>query len=68
MLIERPGVRWRLATMRPGAGQAPEPTECTFDSLEEAEWHVFKLRWARLAGLDAMPLGWPVGADAGSPE
>ncbi|ACR29032.1 hypothetical protein [Burkholderia glumae] len=68
LLIERPGMCWRLATMRPGARQPPEPTEYTFDNLEEAEWHVFTLRWARLVGLGAMPPGWPAGADADSPE
>jgi hypothetical protein len=53
---ESPGERWRLAVMQPGAPCAPTLMEQTFTSLEQAEWHVFKLRWARLAGEDlALP-------------
>jgi N,N-dimethylformamidase len=50
LLIDRPGERWTLAEMQPGARQPPRPTNVVFTSLEEAEWHIFKLRWARLAG------------------
>ena len=50
LLVDRPGERWTLALMEPGGGRAPKPTNIVFTDLKEAEWHVFKLRWARLAG------------------
>jgi N,N-dimethylformamidase len=50
LLIDRPGERWTLAVMQPGGRTAPQPTNVVFTSLEEAEWHIFKLRWAGLAG------------------
>jgi hypothetical protein len=52
LLNERPNERWRLAVMTPGAPCAPFLTEHTFTSLEQAEWHVFKLRWTSLGGED----------------
>jgi hypothetical protein len=50
LLVDRPGERWTLAVMRPGGHAAPQRTNVAFTSLKEAEWHVFKLRWAQLAG------------------
>ena len=49
------GTRWTLALMEPGGRAPPRPTNTVFTSLEAAEWHVFKLRWARLAG-EELPL------------
>jgi hypothetical protein len=50
LLIDRAGERWTLAVMEPGAKAPPRPTNIVFTDLAEAEWHVFKLRWAQLAG------------------
>jgi hypothetical protein len=50
LLIDRPGERWILATLEPGGKSPPRPTNTVFTDLAEAEWHVFRLRWARLAG------------------
>jgi len=50
LLIDRPGERWRLALMTPGARSALCPTDIVFTDLKEAEWQVFKMRWAALAG------------------
>ena len=50
LLVDRPGERWILAVMEPGSRTAPRPTNVAFTDLKEAEWHIFKLRWARLAG------------------
>src|SRR5438105_965099 len=50
LLIDKMGERWILATLEPGGRTAPRPTNVVFTDLKEAEWHVFKLRWAKLAG------------------
>ena len=50
LLIERAGERWTLAVLRPGARERPRRTNVVFTDLREAEWHVFKLRWAALSG------------------
>jgi N,N-dimethylformamidase len=46
------GERWTLALMHPGAKGPPQLTNTVFTSLEEAEWHVFKLRWQALTGRE----------------
>ena len=50
LLIDEAGKRWTLATLEPGGKAAPRPTNVVFTDLLEAEWHVFKLRWEKLAG------------------
>jgi N,N-dimethylformamidase len=50
LLTDRTGERWTLGLMTPGDRAPPRPTNVAFTDLKEAEWHVFKLRWARLAG------------------
>ncbi len=50
LLMTRPHVQWTLARMPACGLGAPQPTNTTFDSLEEAEWAVFRLRWEALAG------------------
>jgi hypothetical protein len=54
-LMRRPGARWTLAVVRPGGREPPRRTNVVFTDLKEAEWHVFKLRWAALSGED-LPL------------
>ena len=39
-----------LALVEPGGRTPPRPTSPVVTDLAEAEWHVFKLRWAELAG------------------
>ena len=50
LLQDRPGERWTLAVMTPGSREPPRSTNVVFTDLKEAEWHVFRLRWAMLAG------------------
>ena len=50
LLVDRPNERWALAELEPGGRKMPRPTNVVFADLKEAEWYVFKLRWARLAG------------------
>ena len=50
LLMDRPGERWTLAVVEPGGRAPPRPTNVVFTDLKEAEWHIFKLRWAMLAG------------------
>jgi hypothetical protein len=44
------GERWPLGVKDPGNRAGPRRTNVVFTDLKEAEWHVFKLRWAELAG------------------
>lgn len=55
LLIEEAGARWTLAMLEPGARNPPRSTNMVFTDLKEAEWHVFKMRWAALAG-EELPL------------
>lgn len=50
LFVDRMGERWTLGVKDPGSRAAPRRTNVVFTDLKEAEWHVFKLRWAELAG------------------
>lgn len=51
LIVIEPGVRWQLARMPAGRGTPVERIAgVEFTSLDDAEWHVFKLRWAQLCG------------------
>ena len=50
LLMDRPFERWTLAVLTPGGGTPARRTNMVFTDLKEAEWYVFKLRWAKLAG------------------
>lgn len=50
LVMTEPDRRWTLAEMAPGAPAPPRLTNTVFTRLEDAEWHVFKLRWKELAG------------------
>lgn len=52
LVMTEPGKRWVLAYMPTGTGAMPRLTNQTFDRLEDAEWHVFKLRWKDITGQD----------------
>jgi hypothetical protein len=41
--------------MDPSGRSPPQRTNTVFTDLKEAEWHVFKLRWAALAA-EELPL------------
>ena len=50
LVMTEPHRQWTLAEM---TGEPPRPrllSNHVFHSLEEAEWHVFKLRWRELIG------------------
>ena len=55
LMTDRAGERWTLAVVRSGARERPRRTNVVFTDLKEAEWHVFKLRWAALSG-EELPL------------
>ncbi|KAB7603411.1 hypothetical protein [Verminephrobacter eiseniae] len=51
LYVLEPGRRWALAQMPPERGQKVRLfLDCRFDSLDAAEWHVFRLRWQALTG------------------
>jgi hypothetical protein len=50
LVMTRPHAQWTLARLSRGNNGPPVLSNTTFDSLEAAEWEVFKLRWAALAG------------------
>ena len=52
LVMTRPHAQWTLARMQAGGRDPPRLTNVTFTSLEEAEWHVFKLRWKDITGQD----------------
>ncbi|MBX3454189.1 hypothetical protein [Ferrovibrio sp.] len=51
-----PGVRWMLARLPDERfGEIRTYPETTFTSLNDAEWHVFRIRWEALTG-NALPV------------
>ncbi len=50
LVMTEPDCRWTLALMNPKEKKPPRLTNTSFASLEEAEWQVFRLRWAERAG------------------
>jgi hypothetical protein len=52
LVMTEPNRRWTLAVLEPGLAAPPRLTNHVFDRLEDAEWHVFRLRWRELAGAD----------------
>ncbi len=52
LMVDKMGERWTLALMEPNSRKPPRRTNTVFTDLKEAEWHIFKLRWATLAGED----------------
>ncbi len=55
LLVDRTNARWTLGIMDPSGRSPPQRTNTVFTDLKEAEWHVFKLRWAALAA-EELPL------------
>jgi len=53
LLLIGPHTRWMLARFTPGSPLGTEPLpNHVFDTIEEAEWFVFGLRWRELFGQD----------------
>ncbi|MDB5998345.1 MAG: hypothetical protein JWP52_44 [Rhizobacter sp.] len=53
LVVLEPGRRWALAQLPAERGQKVEVHhDLQFDSLDEAEWHVFKLRWKQITGVE----------------
>ncbi len=48
--LSKPHKEWTLARMSDTRPLKPILIGPSFTSLEEAEWHVFKLRWEQLTG------------------
>jgi hypothetical protein len=47
-----PHKRWVLGQLTGVRGEPVQLTNHAFDKLEDAEWHVFKLRWKKHTGRD----------------
>lgn len=52
LVCTEPYKRWALAQLTGVRGEPVRMTNEVFHSLEEAEWHVFKLRWKKYTGRD----------------
>jgi hypothetical protein len=50
LVMTQPHKQWTLARLTRNNLGPPVLTNITFDSLEAAEWEVFKRRWEALAG------------------
>jgi hypothetical protein len=50
LVMTRPHEQWTLARLTDDNLGSPRLTNQTFDSLEAAEWAVFKIRWEEMAG------------------
>jgi hypothetical protein len=50
LFLSKPHKEWTLARMSETRPLQPILVGPAFTSLEEAEWHVFKLRWETLTG------------------
>lgn len=75
LVMTRPHAQWTLARMVEQLGgrpALPQLTNVTFDSLEAAEWAMFRLRWEALSGaplaIDEGPDPAPGGQGPGSDE
>lgn len=54
LLVIRPGEEWALGQMSESGGEPTISDNVRFRSMEEGEWHVFRLRWETMFG-NALP-------------
>jgi len=52
LVCTQPHRRWVLGQLTGVRGEPVRLTNHAFDKLEDAEWHVFKLRWKKYTGRD----------------
>jgi hypothetical protein len=52
LVCTEPHKRWVLGQLTGVRGEPVRLTNHAFDRLEDAEWHVFKLRWKNYTGRD----------------
>jgi len=51
LIVVEPGMTWRLSRVPQRRGDPmPFVSERIFTSLEQAEWHVFQIRWQEMTG------------------
>jgi hypothetical protein len=50
LVVDQRGESWTLASIDPNGRELPRLSEVVFTNIKEAEWYVFKRRWAALAG------------------
>ncbi len=51
LFVIRPGEEWALGRMsESGTGEPAISDNIRFTSMEDGEWHVFKLRWEKMFG------------------
>ena len=55
LVCRRPHREWVLARFGASTREPVEILGPTFATLEQAEWHVFKLRWQKHCGSDGLP-------------
>ncbi len=52
LVCTEPHKRWTLGQLTGVRGEPVRMTNHVFDKLEDAEWHVFRLRWKKYTGRD----------------
>jgi hypothetical protein len=52
LVCTEPHKRWVLGQLTGVRSDPVQLTNHAFDKLEDAEWHVFKLRWKKYTGRD----------------
>ena len=52
LVCTEPHKRWTLGQLTGVRGEPVRMTNHVFDRLEDAEWHVFRLRWKKYTGRD----------------
>jgi len=50
LVADQHGAHWTVATISPSGRERPRLTNAVFTNIKDAEWYVFKLRWAALIG------------------
>jgi hypothetical protein len=52
LICTKPHERWVLGQLTGVRGKPVKLSNHVFDRIEDAEWHVFKLRWKKYTGRD----------------